>query len=279
MASISRLILFVALIGSSLSAQQQSLTLNAGTPAPIITVSAQSASPFGPGMLCYWVVANFPIGKSGPSMPGCAMNVGATVNINWTPVTGAVSYDLLRTPDVNLPSGSASIALVTAYGTTSFTDSGPASTFAYTVNTAPPATATFLLDNLNQSAPQVRLSINNGLTSTSFALGVVPPVAGVLGSTRTVTNQSEIVICTALCTVNLLVPQFGTQFCVQNDDNVSTQIFIMPPTGVQIENTARTSYKSPSLPLASGGAIGDQLCLVGKDSTHYNVFTFIGTWI
>ena len=158
---------------------QQSITLTAPPPSAVITVTAQAVAPFGASTVCYWVVANFPVGNSGPSQPGCAMNVGTTVNVSWTPVTGATGYDLLTTPTPSLPSGSASIALVTRFMSVTYQDTIPSSPFSYTVNTAPPASATFLLDNLNQSTPAVRLNVTNGLITgtSSFILGAAPIAA------------------------------------------------------------------------------------------------------
>lgn len=102
-----------------------------------------------------------------------------------------------------------------------------------------------------------------------------------MGTSRTVLNQSEIFICTAACTVTpLLVPSgfTGQQLCVQNDDNVATVITLAAISSMSYENTARTSYKAVNTPLSSSGAVGDQICIVAKDNTHYNVFSFTGTW-
>jgi hypothetical protein len=50
--------------------------------------------------------------------------------------------------------------------------------------------------------------------------------------------------------------------------------------GAQYENTANTAYGTPGTgTLVSGGATGDKMCLVGKDSTHYDIFSFNGTWV
>jgi hypothetical protein len=101
------------------------------------------------------------------------------------------------------------------------------------------------------------------------------------GTTRTVGAQSEIFICTGACSVTplaLTAGQAGTQLCVQNDDNVATIITLAAIATMAYENTSRTSYKAVNTPLASSGAVGDQICIVGRDSGHYNVFSFVGTW-
>lgn len=45
------------------------------------------------------------------------------------------------------------------------------------------------------------------------------------------------------------------------------------------ENTGRTAYGTAGTGTAvSGGAVGDKLCIIGRDSTHYLSLTFQGTW-
>jgi hypothetical protein len=68
------------------------------------------------------------------------------------------------------------------------------------------------------------------------------------------------------------------QFCVQNDDNISTVITLAAVTGIQYENTARTSYGTAGHTFTSGGAVKDQICMVAISATKYNVFSSVGTW-
>lgn len=99
------------------------------------------------------------------------------------------------------------------------------------------------------------------------------------GTSRTIANASEIVVCTSTCTIT--VPgsaTAGMQFCVQNDDNVSTVITLAAVSGVQFENTARTSYKAANTALVSSGAVGNQICMVAISATKWNVFSYTGTW-
>jgi hypothetical protein len=232
-----------------------------------------------------------------------------------------------------------------AFAGTSFGDNSVGSPgFNYTIVTASAAQAVFLLDNQNQSTPQVRLTVSNatGTTSSFLIAGVpanivagpasssnnfvptwvgtsgtqlgtgflvtgncgsgnqIPLTGGALGNPTSVLNQtcipavrtnagttytqvtqSEIFICTAACTVTPIAPAAGNrgqQFCVQNDDNVASIITLAAIPGVAYENTARTSYKAANTTLASAGAIADQICIVARDSAHYNVFSFVGTW-
>lgn len=98
------------------------------------------------------------------------------------------------------------------------------------------------------------------------------------GTSRTVSKQSEIYVCTSTCTVTPLTPSEGTQLCVQNDDNVSTVITLAAISGVSYEATARTSYGTANHTATSGGAVKDQICIAGRDATHYNVWSSVGTW-
>ena len=98
------------------------------------------------------------------------------------------------------------------------------------------------------------------------------------GTSRTVTAQSEIYVCTSTCTVTPLTPSEGTQLCVQNDDNVSTVITLAAIASVQYEGTPRTAYGTANHTFTSGGAVKDQICIVGRDATHYNVWSSVGTW-
>lgn len=76
------------------------------------------------------------------------------------------------------------------------------------------------------------------------------------------------------------VPSAGVQYCVRNANNVSTVItFAAVGSGVRYENTANTAYGTAGTgTLVSGGAVGDKICLVGLDATHYDVFSYNGTW-
>ena len=65
-----------------------------------------------------------------------------------------------------------------------------------------------------------------------------------------------------------------------NDDNISTVITMAAiGSSAQYENTARTAYGTAGTgTLTSSGAVGNMVCIVGRDSTHYLTTTFNGTW-
>lgn len=86
--------------------------------------------------------------------------------------------------------------------------------------------------------------------------------------------------CTGTCTVTLPVPAAGYQFCARNANNVATVItFSAIGSSARYEATAKTSYGTAGTgTLVSGGTVLDQMCLVGKDSTHYDIYSYAGTW-
>ena len=98
------------------------------------------------------------------------------------------------------------------------------------------------------------------------------------GSGATLAAPRSYYVCTTTCTVTLPTPAAGYEFCVRNDNNVSTVITFNAITSVQFENTNFTSYKTANTSIVSGGAAGDKLCVMGRDATHYLVMSFNGTW-
>ncbi len=87
-------------------------------------------------------------------------------------------------------------------------------------------------------------------------------------------------MCTGTCTITVPVPASGAQYCVYNDNNVSTVITLSAiGSSARYENTARTAYGSAGTgTFISGGAVGDKVCIVFRDSTHYQTLSFTGTW-
>ena len=85
-------------------------------------------------------------------------------------------------------------------------------------------------------------------------------------------------ICTGACSITLPTPAAGYEFCVMNDNNVTSAITLEAITNVYFENTNRTSYIAVSHHFKSSGAAGDKICVIGLDSTHYLTPSFTGTW-
>lgn len=126
-----------------------------------------------------------------------------------------------------------------------------------------------------------------GATGPTGATGATGPTGAVTvaaGTSATLSAPSEFFVCTSTCTVTIPMPPVNSgtanQFCVYNDDNVSTVITLaaLGSSGLY-ENTARTAYGTAGTgTFVSGGAVGDQVCIVGRDSTHYSTLSFQGTW-
>jgi len=123
------------------------------------------------------------------------------------------------------------------------------------------------------SSPTVtcQISLSGGLSATYIAF----PASA---ASATLAGPYQLFTCSTTCTVTPPTPVAGYQFCIRNDDNVATVITLAALPGIQYEVTARTSYKSANTSIVSGGTATDQICIVGKDSTHYQVWSFTGTW-
>ncbi len=108
----------------------------------------------------------------------------------------------------------------------------------------------------------------------------IPAIALTAGTSVTLTQNNRYFVCTTTCTITVPVPAAGVQYCVFNDNNVSTVITMAAiGSSARYENTARTAYGTAGTgTFISGGAVGDFVCIVGRDSTHYFTPSFKGTW-
>jgi hypothetical protein len=93
------------------------------------------------------------------------------------------------------------------------------------------------------------------------------------------TAPSGFAICTGTCTVSVPVPAAGYQFCIMNDDNVSTAITLSAlGSSAQYENSARTAYGTAGTgTLVLSAAAANTVCIVGRDSTHYLTTNYVGS--
>src|SRR5215469_6308559 len=101
------------------------VTFTAPAPDAVATATVQTMGPAGPATRYYWIVANFPIGVvvSNPFTSWSApSSLTATnyVQLVWTPVVGATSYDILRTDTPELPDAPGTYALAQAVTATEF---------------------------------------------------------------------------------------------------------------------------------------------------------------
>lgn len=100
------------------------------------------------------------------------------------------------------------------------------------------------------------------------------------GTSKTFSLNGGYFECTGTCTVTMPVPVAGMQYCVRNSNNVATVITLAAiGSSARYENTASTAYGTAGTgTFVSSGAVGDKVCLVGKDSTHFDILAFNGTW-
>lgn len=108
----------------------------------------------------------------------------------------------------------------------------------------------------------------------------LPATTLATGTSVSLTAPRQYYVCTGTCTVTPPVPAAGYEFCVMNDDNVATVITLAAlGSSARYEATARTSYGTAGTgTFVSGGAAKDQVCIVGRDSTHYLTTSSVGTW-
>ena len=116
----------------------------------------------------------------------------------------------------------------------------------------------------------------NSTTAGSISTTVIPLAVGTGG---TISTADGYYVCTTTCSVTLPTPAAGYQFCIRNDSTVTTVITIAAITSVLFEKTSYNGYGTVTTgTMVSGGALGDKICLIGRDSTHYLVGAFVGTW-
>lgn len=116
----------------------------------------------------------------------------------------------------------------------------------------------------------------NSTTANSLATTAAPLTVGTGG---TISTADGYYICTTTCSVTLPTPAAGYQFCIRNDAAVTTVITIAAISSVQFEKTDYSGYGTVTTgTMTSGGALGDKICLIGRDTTHYLVGAYVGTW-
>jgi len=150
-------------LGQAPGSDAAQVLLAAPPPAPVVSANAQTIGNRGSRVFFYWIVANFPVGKSVPYGPAQVSNVADTltggnyVRVVWSPVTGATSYDVLRTTTAVLPNGAANIAVATSVSGTLY-DNASETINSYTVSSASTASGFWRLDNRNYALPVLTFS-------------------------------------------------------------------------------------------------------------------------
>lgn len=127
-----------ATVTSPLAAQQ--ISVSTPQPAAPSSVTVTPVGTTGGTTYYYWVVSNFTIGNSAPSLSAVITNAAATLStvnydkVAWTTVTGANTYDVLRTATATVPSGACACAVATSVNALTANDQSN-SLSAYTVST------------------------------------------------------------------------------------------------------------------------------------------------
>ena len=117
---------------------------------------------------------------------------------------------------------------------------------------------------------------NNTNASGGLATAAAPLTVSTGG---TISGAIGYYVCTTTCAITLPTPAAGFQFCIRNDSAVTTVITISAITSVQFEKTTYNGYGTVTTgTMVSGGALGDKICLVGRDATHYLVGSYVGIW-
>ncbi|MDE2107039.1 MAG: hypothetical protein KGL39_58065, partial [Patescibacteria group bacterium] len=118
----------------------QELSIAPVAPAAPSTVSVTNVGTTGSTTYYYWVVSKFTLGNSAPSLAAETTTSAATLSsynynaISWSSVTGANTYDVLRTSTSTAPTGSCNCAVATGVSGTSENDQSN-SLSSYTVST------------------------------------------------------------------------------------------------------------------------------------------------
>jgi hypothetical protein len=207
---------------------------------------------------------------------GCVSGTGIPSGATWFMISNGTSIDCTQT--ISSASGvtwPATNDIVVSNGTNTpagiVPGSGVATALAVNVGSA----GAFVTFNGAGGTPSsLTLTNATGLPNASVAAAPLPTP----GSGATLSGPRSYYVCTTTCSVTLPTPAAGYEMCVMNDDNVSTVITLAAISGVQFENTARTSYKTANTSIVSGGAVGDKICYLGRDATHWLVASFVGTW-
>jgi hypothetical protein len=230
--------------------QQSSITLTAAPPSPISGVNARIVGNQGSGSFYYWVIGNYPIGKSQAvgtfiiNTPN-VLSVSNYVQVSWN-LGAAISADILRTTTPYIPA-SCTCSLATGSTTSSINDTGGA-LGAYSYVPVGSATATMRLDNSNFTQPT--LFVNAPVNMLTFAK--LPTAASSTGLIYLIKDASSTSTCNAgggvntpaLCWSNgitwIAIGGGGggggssTQFTITNLGNISGAVTLHQAAGNQI---------------------------------------------
>jgi hypothetical protein len=133
----------------------------------------------------------------------------------------------------------------------------------------------------NTCTNQFTRSINSSAQGTcaSIAAADLPTITLAEGTTHSISVTSgEMWECTGTCTVTPPAPVAGQPFCVRQDTGVTTVITLAAISGVYYEHTDHSAYGTINATMTSAAAGNQQICMVGRDTTHWQVASYAGTW-
>ena len=252
------------------SVQTQKLTLSPASP---ITVTGLQATPSvqGSASYWYWVVAHVGSDVSVPQGPAVITNGPASLGgfavntVSWNPVSGASSYDVLRTATSTPPVLTCNCAVIIGAAQFSATDSSN-SLLSYTVNTSN--------DQVSVVCTNLGGCGASGATGTAFNptaiyvapnCGTTPNCFTVFWNTRfdqtcSISNTSTSVTCSDAPFTNADVGKKIAGFNTCNTD--------MPPTNATLIGTSATTISAVvsssqiTLSLAATGTQATTACIV-----------------
>jgi hypothetical protein len=238
-----------------------------------------------------------------PSPSGIISIAGTGIGyskLTWTTsgtVSGAVQLDSSSDGVTWTAGGAISTQTFTSAGQTSYTSGvfnylainmttltgGGSVTVTWNGSTFNPGGGSGTVSSVGIAGTANQIGTSGTCTITSTGTCTLSSLATKLttGTSVTLTAPRGYFVCTTTCTVTPPVPAAGYEFCVMNDDNVSTVITMAAlGSSALYENTARTGYGTAGTgTFVSGGAVGDKICLLGRDATHYLSVSYVGTWI
>ena len=195
-------LLVLGMLVAGIGRGQDILSLSASSPPRVEGVTPSVVGAQGSNTACYRVVARYPVGNAAPSSESCVNNAfgpGGTVRVSWTPVSGATSYDVLRT-NGQAPGTCTNCLLLS--GTTANTATDTNATLAgYSFVAAPTANGFIQLVNGTYTTPEFFMypyPIRVG-TSLVFPDGSVQTTANVAGVGTVTHTAGNLTLNNLLC--------------------------------------------------------------------------------
>lgn len=167
-------------------------------PQPVSFASVSVSGNPGPATYYYWIVTQTSVGASSPAGPFAissgpnSLTVSNFNQVSWSPVAGAISYDVLRTSNAGPPFGSCNCAVATGVAGTTANDQTN-SLNAYTVSPLDPNTLTVIAQNnsgtlaftgpvnfsglitVSPQSANLQATLNSACTGNLFGTVMVPP--------------------------------------------------------------------------------------------------------